>query len=326
MTFAPVRFPRPLEVVVLYGGPSAEREVSLESGREVAAALGQRGHRIRMLDPGGEPLDADAFLHLTDWRRFDVAFLALHGTFGEDGTAQRLLDSVGLPYTGSGAEASRLAFSKSAAKERFAAEGIATPGYALVRDGDPRDHIAKRAAALGYPLVVKPDAQGSSLGVSIVRAAAELPGALDKCFALGPSGLLERYVPGAEWTVAFLGEEPLPAMRVSTPRGFLDYEAKYHDEATSVSFGDDAPGRAAGRVTALASAARQALGVTGASRVDLRLDPESVPWVLEVNTLPGFTPHSAVPTAAARAGLDFEGLCERVIALAFADRASRRAA
>ncbi|HEX6986493.1 MAG TPA: D-alanine--D-alanine ligase [Planctomycetaceae bacterium] len=326
MSLSPSAVRRPLRVAVLYGGPSAEREVSLESGREVAAALARRGHRVTPIDPGPGPLDEEGFLRIADWRRFDVAFLALHGTFGEDGTAQRLLDRVGLPYTGSDAEASRLAFSKSAAKERFAAEGVATPGYVLVHECDPRSRVARHAATLGFPLVVKPDAQGSSLGVSVVRWPDELPAALERCFALGPFGLLERYVAGQEWTVGFLGARPLPPMCVSTPREFLDFDAKYRDEATTVSFEAAAPPAVVNAVVALAARACRSLGVTGVSRVDLRLDPRDVPWVLEVNTLPGFTPHSAVPTAAARAGIGFEDLCERALALAFAERSARRAA
>jgi len=325
MSVASVRFPRPLDVALLYGGPSAEREVSLESGREIGAALLRKGHRVTALDPGEEAVGPEAFLRLADWRRFDVAVLALHGTFGEDGTVQRLLGSVGLPYTGSDPGASALAFSKSAAKARFAAEGVATAEYAIVRHGDPSARIARDALAVGYPLVVKPDAQGSSLGVSVVRDPSELAAALEGCFALGPSGLIERYVPGAEWTVGFLGEEPLPAMRVSTTRAFLDFDAKYRDEATAVSFDDDSPG-VARLVTSVAAVARRSLGVTGVCRVDLRVDPSQTAWVLEVNTLPGFTPHSAVPTAAARIGLGFDDLCERVIGLALAERAARRAA
>lgn len=326
MSVAPARFPRSLDVVVLYGGPSAEREVSLESGRDIAAALSRRGHRVTPLDPGPAVPDADEFLSLADWGRFDVAFVALHGTFGEDGTLQRLLDSVGLPYTGSGAEVSRLAFSKSAAKRRFTAAGVATPESVPLSHSDPPARAAARAASIGYPLVVKPDAQGSSLGVSVVRAPSELPAALSRCFALGPSGLIERYIAGDEWTVGFLGEEPLPPMRVSTPRDFLDFDAKYRDESTTVSFEPDAPPALLSRVADVADRARRSLSVTGVSRVDLRLDAGGKPWVLEVNTLPGFTSHSAVPTAAARAGLGFDDLCERVIGLAFAERAARRAA
>lgn len=326
MSAAPAPFPRPLEIALLYGGPSAEREVSLESGREIGAALLRKGHRVTAIDPGEEAVETEAFLRLAEWRRFDVAFLALHGTFGEDGTVQRLLDSVGVPYTGSDARASALAFSKSAAKARFAAEGVATAAYAIVRRGDPMSRTARDAAAVGFPLVVKPDAQGSSLGVSVVRSPSELAAALERCFALGPSGLIERFIPGAEWTVGFLGDEPLPPMCVSTPREFLDFDAKYRDESTTVSFGGEGSPEVSGRVTAVAAAARRALGVTVVCRVDLRVDPGGTPWVLEVNTLPGFTPHSAVPTAAARIGLGFDDLCERVITLAFAERAARRAA
>ncbi|MGC1276579.1 MAG: D-alanine--D-alanine ligase [Planctomycetaceae bacterium] len=317
---------RPLNIAVLSGGPSAERDVSLESGREVACALERQGHRVSPIDPGAGPFDEDAFLHLADWRRFDVVFLALHGTFGEDGTVQRLFDRQGVTYTGSNAESSRLAFSKSAAKERFAAEGIATPGYVLAHECDPRSRVARHAAALGYPLVIKPDAQGSSLGVSIVEWPDELPAALEKCFTLGPFGLLERYVAGQEWTVGFLGSRALPPMCVSTARRFLDYEAKYRDDSTTVCFETGASPRVVQAVVALASRAVRAVGATGICRVDLRLGCQDVPWVLEVNTLPGFTPHSAVPSAAERAGIAFDDLCEQAIGLSLAERTLRRAA
>lgn len=317
---------RPLNVAVLYGGPSAERDISLESGREVAAALARRGHRVTLLDPGAESRDAGDFLRLADWRRFDVAFLALHGTFGEDGTVQRLLDRVGLPYTGSGQEASRLAFSKSAAKDRFASVGVATPPAVFVSRTDPLLELQAHAAAIGYPVVGKPDAQGSSLGVSIVARPDELPAALGKCFAFGPSALLERYITGTEWTVGFLGGEPLPPINVATPRAFLDFEAKYQDDATALRFDADMPPEVLRRIVSTASRACQSLGVTGLARVDLRLDGRNEPWVLEVNTLPGFTSHSYVPAAAARAGIDFDSLCERVIQLALAERTARGAA
>jgi D-alanine-D-alanine ligase len=326
MARLPSSFSNPMNVAVLYGGPSAEREVSLESGREVAAALERRGHCVTRIDPGPISLDSETFYRLADWRRFDVAFLALHGTFGEDGSLQRLLDDLGLPYTGSGAFASRLAFSKSAAKERFAAEAIATPTYLLAHECDPRGRLTRYAATLGFPLVVKPDAQGSSLGVSIVGSPDELPAALEHCFAFGSFAILERYIAGTEWTVGFLGAQPLPAMCVSTPRAFLDFEAKYRDEATVVTFDEDASPSVGNAVTEIASRACRALGVSGVCRVDLRVDSQHHPWVLEVNTLPGFTPHSAVPTAAARVGIDFDELCEQSLALALSHHAGRRAA
>ncbi len=317
---------RSLKIAVLLGGPSAEREVSLESGREVIAALRRRGHHVEAIDPGVDLFSDQRFLQLADWRSFDVVFIALHGTFGEDGTVQRLLDGLGVPYTGSDAEASRVAFSKSAAKERFAAEGIASPPYVLAHECDPRSRIARHAATLGYPIVVKPDTQGSSLGVSVVERPDELPSSLERCFAFGPFGLLERYVAGQEWTVGFLGSDPLPPMCVTTPRPFLDFEAKYRDESTVVTFEPAVSPLIVESILRLATRAVQAVGASGACRVDLRLSERSVPCVLEVNTVPGFTPHSAVPTAADRAGLGFDELCERVVALALSDGALRQAA
>lgn len=325
MTISPLAISRPLDVAVLYGGPSAEREVSLESGREIIAALRRRGHCVRAIDPAASDFEPPAFRKLADWPRVDVACIALHGTCGEDGTVQRLVDDVGVPYTGSDAESSQLAFSKSAAKERFAAERIATPPYVLVNAADPMSRIAVQAAQLSYPLVVKPDAQGSSLGVSIVRWPDELPAALERCFALGQHGLLEHYIAGSEWTVGFLGPQALPPMCVSTSRSFLDFDAKYRDEATQVRF-DGEPREVIAAIAAAASRACRALGVTGISRVDLRLDERYVAWLLEVNTLPGFTPHSAVPTAAAQVGIGFDELCECALAMALAERPLRRAA
>ncbi len=189
MSFPPLAISRPLNVAVLYGGPSAEREVSLESGREIIAALIRRGHWVSAIDPAAADFEPQAFRRLADWSHIDVACIALHGTYGEDGTVQCLLEAVGVSYTGSDADSSQLAFSKSAAKERFAAEGIATPPYVLINAADPTSRSAVHAAQLGYPLVVKPDAQGSSLGVSIVRWPDELPAALERCFALGRFGL-----------------------------------------------------------------------------------------------------------------------------------------
>lgn len=326
MSITPLAISRPLNVAVLRGGPSAEREVSLDSGREIIAALRRKGHRVTALDPTEADFKPQAFHRLADWKRFDIAFIALHGTFGEDGTLQRLLDDLGVLYTGSDAEASRIAFSKSAAKERFNAEGIPTPAYVLINASDPRSRPAFHAAQLGYPIVVKPDAQGSSLGVSVVRWPDELPAALEKCFALGQFGLLERYVAGTEWTVGFLGPRALPPMCVSTSREFLDFDAKYRDEATSVCFRGQVRREVVAGIQATAARACRALGTTGVCRVDLRLDEEGIAWLLEVNTLPGFTTHSAVPTAAARLGIEFDDLCEQVIAMALASRANRRAA
>ena len=310
----------PQRLLLLYGGSSAEREVSLNSGRDVMAALRFAGHRVTPLDPGPDSLTDRQFLRLTDWSRFDLAVIMLHGNFGEDGSVQRLLDKVGLPYTGSSAAASRLAFSKSAAKERFRTFGIPTPPAVLLHAQDGIDKVEFCANQFNGPFVVKPDAQGSSLGVSVVRTEAERWVAVNNSFRYGSAILLEKYIAGEEWTVGFVGAEPLPALKVSTPRPFLDYDAKYQDDQTSVQFGDECDERRGNRVVEVASAARAAVGTSGICRVDLRVDSSGQPWVLEVNTLPGFTSHSAVPTAASRAGLSFPALCDRLVDIALRGR------
>jgi D-alanine-D-alanine ligase len=308
-------------IVVLAGGPSAERDISLASGWAVVRTLRIGGHHVVWCDPAETELTAFA------WEPRDVAFIALHGTFGEDGEVQRILDRLGIPYTGSDAETSALAFSKSASKERFRQCGVPTPAAAVIHESDDARHIERLARGLGYPLVVKPDRQGSSLGVTVVPSPNELPAALALCFHYGPHGLLESFVEGTEWTVGLLDGTPLPPLRVETPRGFYDYEAKYRDEATRYHFDSDLPAGVLRHVTRTAQDAAGSLGTTGPVRVDLRLDRHLEPWVLEVNTVPGLTDHSLLPKAAAHIGLSFGDLCERALTSALATpTAARRVA
>ena len=312
----------PQRIAVLAGGESAERAVSLESGAAVAKALSERGHRVTSLDPGGTPLERVA------WNAFDVVFLALHGTFGEDGRIQAILDGIGIPYTGSDAVTSRLAMSKSASKERFLQSGVPTPPYVLINAGDDPAHSRQQAELLGYPLVVKPDAQGSSLGVSIVHAAGELPQALDACFRYDRFGVLEEYIAGSEWTVGVLDDLVLPIIRIEPAGSFYDYAAKYHDDRTRYDFDfDDLPAAVVKSIESAGRRAGRALGTRGVARVDLRLDHSHQPWVLEVNTIPGFTSHSLIPKAAARLGITFAELCERAVhsALGAAGASARKA-
>ena len=308
-----------LRVAVLAGGDSSERAVSLESGAAVARALADCGHAITPIDPAVGGFDG------TDWSRFDIAFLALHGRFGEDGQVQALLDAAGIPYTGSDAESSRLAFSKSASKERFLQCGVPTLPYVLIHESDPAVRIAQQARKLGFPLVVKPDRQGSSVGVSIVRTAEELPGALSRCFAHDAFGLLEPAVVGSEWTVGVIDELLLPAIEIETDRAFFDYDAKYADEATRYRFEHSAAPQIVRAIETAGRKAAAALGTRGIARADLMLDAQERPWVLEVNTIPGFTSHSLVPKAAARLGISFGELCERAIQSALAAAAARTA-
>jgi D-alanine-D-alanine ligase len=294
-------------VAVLAGGESDEREISLQSGHAVQQALNEKGHLVLHLDPAVVDLPG------VDWRQFDVAFLALHGQFGEDGQVQQILDQAGIPYTGSDATASRLAFSKSAAKERFAQFGVPTPEYSLLHYTDEFSRTERIAREIGFPLVVKPDSQGSSLGVTIVHSADQMSAALRLCFQFDSFAVIERAIPGTEWTVGMLDELVLPPIQIETDREFYDWQAKYEDDNTRYLFESNLPEHAVRGIADAAKDACRALGTRGMARVDLRVDESFQPWVLEVNTIPGYTSHSLVPKAAARMGIEFGDLCERAI-------------
>ncbi len=298
----------PLRIAVLAGGESAERKISLQSGAACAAALEAAGHDVVMVDPAIDNLDR------FDWSQIDVAFLALHGTFGEDGGVQQILKRRGVAFTGSGSEASRLAFSKSGAKERFSLSGVPTPTSFVIHESDSLEEIAARAEEIGYPLVVKPDAQGSSIGVTLVRSPDDLNDAVSQCFYFDAYGLLETAVEGEEWTLAVIDGQPLPLIRIGTNNTFFDYEAKYEDDATRYEFVDDLDPEIRNRLTEAGLAACRALGTTEFARVDLILDGNGQPTVLEVNTIPGMTDHSLVPKAAARIGLSMSDLCNLIVA------------
>lgn len=298
---------KPLRIAVLAGGDSDEREISLASGESVAQALAQRGHCVSRIDPADGPLES------CNWDETDAAFLALHGKFGEDGHVQSILDAIGMPYTGSDADASRLAFSKSASKERFLQFEVPTPPYVLIHASDDPSRIEKQARKIGYPLVVKPDAQGSSIGVTIVRSPAELSEALETCFAFDKFGLLEACVIGSEWTLGLLDDQPLPLIRIDTHRSFFDFHAKYEDDATEYQFEFALESNIVRAIENAGVRAAQSLGTCGIARVDIRVDRQNRPWVLEVNTIPGFTDHSLVPKAAARLGMSLSELCERAV-------------
>ncbi len=294
----------PLRIAVLLGGNSAERPISLESGAAVSQALSQRGHHIRQIDPARFDLE-----HLQP-DEIDVAFLALHGTFGEDGGVQSILEDRQITFTGSGSDASRLAFSKSASKERFRQYQLPTPDYTLIHLTDSPDHIHQQACELGFPLVVKPNAQGSSVAVTIVRDETELDAAVSRCFAVESFGLLERFVDGSEWTLSVIDNDPLPLIRIGTDREFFDWKAKYEDDATRYEFDSDVDQATLARLEQTGLAACRHLGTRGIARVDMMLDSDGSAQLLEVNTIPGMTSHSLVPKAAARAGLTFGDVCE----------------
>lgn len=294
-----------LDITVLSGGPGLEREVSLNSGAAVSAALRRLGHRLNVSDIGPANMAA------LD-RACDIVFIALHGEFGEDGTLQAELDRRGIRYTGTGAEASRLAMNKPEAKRAFQRAGIPTPAFVAV---DPA-RCESACASFALPAVVKPPASGSSVDTVIARDRAALRAAAEHVAKKYGTALVEQYIAGPELTVGVLGDRVLPVCEIRTQREFYDYQAKYVDDDTQYLFDLDLPAPLLERVQALSAEAHVALGCEVFSRVDWMVDAATdEPFVLEVNTIPGFTSHSLLPKAAARVGIPFDELCARIIEL-----------
>ncbi|MGH7138515.1 MAG: D-alanine--D-alanine ligase [Pirellulales bacterium] len=296
-----------MHIAVLAGGESAEREVSLASGRAVSRALSAAGHSIEVIDPAACDL-ADV-----GWPNFDVCFIALHGGSGEDGRIQSLLESAGVCYTGSGPAASQLAMSKSAAKERFLATGVPTAEFLILDDDDGHTRGRLCYEQIGFPLVVKPDRQGSSIGVAFAGNEAEFWVRIREAGRFDSRVLAERWIDGREFTVALLGRQPLPLLEIVTPRALFDYEAKYESALTEYRFDHGLPDAPAQGLIATAVAAAETLDTAGLVRVDLILDRAAQPWVLEVNTVPGLTEHSLAPKAATHAGMSMVELCSWMI-------------
>lgn len=300
-----VRWIETLDITVLSGGPSAEREVSLASGRAVHEALLRLGHRAIIRDIGPDDLSA---LDVPA----DFVFIALHGAFGEDGTVQAELDRRGLRYCGTGAAASRLAMNKDESKQRFIAAGIPTPEYEVV-DGRSVRGLSGR---FPVPAVVKPIDSGSSVDTSIPKSPKALQRAADDLVAKYGAALVERCIKGPELTVGVLGDQALPVCEIRTKREFYDYQAKYIDDDTEYRFDIDLPPAVLARVQELSVAAHRALGCEVFSRHDWMVDGQThQPYILEVNTIPGFTSHSLLPKAAGRVGIDFDRLCQRIVEL-----------
>ncbi|MBW7904066.1 MAG: D-alanine--D-alanine ligase [Phycisphaerae bacterium] len=290
-----------LRITVLAGGPSAEREVSLDSGRAIADALRRRGHDVCLADIG--PGDLSALDQPAD-----VVFPALHGTWGEDGQLQAILERRGVPFVGSGSCASRLAMDKLAAKRAVAALGLDTPAFELVTSAS----APCWAPRLPPPLIVKPVDQGSSVLTVIAPRHSDARRGVEAVVARFGRALVERFIPGDEITVGIIDGQPLPPICVRPKADFYDYDAKYRDDRTEYLF--DAGHGAALYRRAAENSARvfAALGCRHLARVDWIADRAGRLWFLEVNTLPGFTSHSLVPKAAARAGIPFDELVERL--------------
>ncbi|HIJ81850.1 MAG TPA: D-alanine--D-alanine ligase [Desulfuromonadales bacterium] len=293
------------KIGVLYGGLSAERDVSLKSGAAVHSALRACGYDAVAIDVGRDLAD------VLKREQIEAAFIALHGRYGEDGCVQGMLELLQIPYTGSGVLGSALAMHKLYSKQAFAASGILTAPFYCIRQGEPFD---VSALPFKLPLVVKPVQEGSSVGVSIVREAGQLDGAIELAFRYDEELLVEQYVKGQEVQVGILDDAPIGAIEIVPKNEFYDFEAKYTDGMAEHIFPARLEPSLYEKAQQVGLAAHRALGCKGYSRVDLLVTDSGDCYVLEVNTLPGMTALSLLPEIAAKgAGLSFEALVTRII-------------
>ncbi len=292
------------KVAVLLGGDSTEREISLLTGRAVHAALCRRGVDAHLVDPRDVPLTALLEQH------FDRVWIALHGPGGEDGTVHGALECLGLPYTGSGVLGSAICMDKLRSKRLAAAVGIATADCVVLRGAQDFELALEQ---LGLPMIVKPATQGSSVGMSKVTRAEDLPAAYAAAAATDDSVFAEAWITGGEYTVGILQGVALPSIRIRTPGTFYDYEAKYFRDDTEYLCPSGLAPDVERHLAALAQGTFAAVGAEGWGRVDFMMDASGRPLLLEINTVPGMTDHSLVPMAAKAAGIDFETLVWRVL-------------
>jgi D-alanine-D-alanine ligase len=334
-----------VKIAVLMGGTSAERDVSLATGREISRALSEVGHHVVAVDAAGgtlldleesgaggigrQPPDRQAvprlaegalatcFHELPELQGTEVVFVALHGGAGEDGRVQALLDLAGIPYTGSGPLGSGLAMNKLVTKELFSNGGVPTPPWLVGRVGT--ETIVTGLG--GFPVIVKPVHEGSTVGVSVVKAAGQLDEALERAAAFNGPPLIERFVPGRELAVGVLGDEALPIVEIRPKHEIYDYECKYTKGMSDYEVPAPLPAEVTEEVQMLALKAHRVLRLSAYSRVDFRLDENDRPWCLEANSLPGMTATSLLPKAAAALGIGFPELCDRIVRLAVPDGA-----
>ncbi len=293
-------------VAVLMGGSSAEREISLLSGNGVLAALKEKGVDAHAFDPSAQSL-----FDLPK-EKFDRVFITLHGRFGEDGTVQGVLEAMNIPYTGSGVMASALAMDKWRTKLVWLASGIPTPKYHLLT---PQSDFQKVIDDLGLPLIVKPVREGSSIGVTKVRAATELAAAFQLAYKLDSLVIAEEFVAGQELTATVVGDDALPLIRIEAPEGAYDYQNKYFTDVTKYHCPSGVDATLEDEIRAVTLKAFRVLGCTGWGRADIMLRPDGHYSLLEMNTSPGMTGHSLVPMAARAVGMSYPDLCVRILEL-----------
>ena len=296
------------KIGVLMGGLSAERDVSIRSGEAIVAALTERGYDAWPLF-----VDRDIDLVLRQ-ARIDVAFVTLHGRYGEDGCIQGLLELLGIPYTGSGVLASAMAMNKARAKDLFRLNNLPTaPGYVVEAEHGGGEDLAELHGSFGFPVVVKPAGEGSSLGIRIARDELELEAAVEEALRFDDDVLVERFIDGKEISVGILDGKPLGAVEIVPKRGFYDFQNKYTSGRTEYHLPARLSPERYRSALRLATLAHEALGCEGATRVDLIVSDKGNEVVLEINTLPGMTPTSLLPKIAHSAGLSFEDLVEEML-------------
>lgn len=302
-----------MHVILIAGGWSDEREVSLSGAAKIRMALDELGHDVSFFDP------ADDFKNLlATAKQADFAFINLHGTPGEDGLVQAVLDKAGCPYQGAGPAASYLALNKAASKEVFEDKAIKTPDWQIVTPTQGREAQLE----LDLPVFVKPNKGGSSLGMSLVKNIDDFPAALDKVFAMCQSALVESFIPGVELTCGMLGDRPLPLIMIKpkSDADFFDYENKYAADGAEEICPAPVDDALTESIQQQMVTAHAALGLTGYSRGDFMVTKEGEAFLLEVNTLPGMTPTSLLPRAAANIGLSFTDLIAELIRLGMETR------
>jgi len=311
---------------VLMGGQSPERDISLRTGKAVYRSLCRRGYDTVMIDVG-----PTLYRDLQE-QKIEIAFVSLHGPGGEDGVIQGFLETVGIPYTGSGLQANALGMHKVTTKTILAAHKIPIPDGTVIKRGEKvSSRAALRSARLHWPVVVKPASQGSTIGVTIVRKPSQWSGALALAHRYDREAMVEAYIPGHEVTVSLLGsgeETPtvLPAVEIVAPNGFYDFSAKYEKGKTQYLCPAPLSAAITKQIRALALKTYQVMGCDGAIRVDFRITPRGRPYVLEINTVPGMTETSLLPMAAAQAGIDYDELTERILQSALVRARDRAAA
>jgi len=302
------------KIGVLMGGPSTEREISLKSGKAVYEILNEMGLDVIAIDIKTDDIKENSFLMKS--KKIDCAFIALHGRFGEDGQIQTILDELKMPYTGSGVKASTLAMDKIASRKIFQEHGLSVPGYIILERSSFNSNQVV-CSGLRLPWVVKPATHGSSIGLSIIDRSEDLDKALESAFSFDERILIEEYIEGRELTVGILEDRPLSVIEICPKKRFFDFQAKYEHGMTEYIVPAQVDEDIARQVQETALLAHRLLGCFGLSRVDIMLSRSNIPFVLEVNTIPGLTLTSLLPKAANAEGIDFGQLCLILLKLAY---------